>query len=234
MKIAILTSMCGMSNSLHNPTQKFDGVDYIAFVDRPHASATAWDQRTALDFTLDYSYKGRRNAKIYKILPHLFLPEYDYWFWVDPTHEVTVCPRLIIEEYMNNADMGLWKHKHRDCAYQEGEELRSLNYDHQELIQDQLSYYKSMKFPEHWGLYELPINIRKNTDGVKILNMRWWEQICKYSSRDQMSFPFVLWKTGVSTKLLPGFANGGSPQTTNPLIPQVRSSPPYERSPIRH
>ena len=77
-----------------------------------------------------------------------------------------------------------------------------------------------MGYPRNNGLYELPVSIRKNTDNIKILNLRWWEQICRYSSRDQISMPFVLWKTNITPKLLPGYANGGL--NANPIMPQVR------------
>ena len=220
MKIAILTSLCGMANSLHNPAQKFDGVDYIAFVDRQHKDATQWEQREALNFTLDDTYKGRRNAKIYKVMPQMFLPEYDYWFWVDATHEVILHPYQIIEEYLGEAEIGLWKHTDRDCAYAEAAIIKQLNYDHPHLIDKQTQYYEGEAYPKNNGLYELPVSIRKNTNSIKILNMRWWEQICRYSSRDQISMPFVLWKSQITPRLLPGFANGGL--HANPIMPQVR------------
>jgi len=37
----------------------------------------------------------------------------------------------------------------------------------------------------------------------------WFEQICKFSSRDQISFPFVLWKMGdkLKYKILKGHSN---------------------------
>jgi len=220
MKIAVITSMCGLHTKLRNPSVKFDGVDYIAFVDRIHENCSVWDQRKALDFTLDDKFKGRRNAKIYKVMPQMFLPEYDYWFWMDSTHEVIMDPKKIIEKYLGDSDIGLWKHTDRDCSYQEAEIIKKLNYDHRELVQNQINYYRSMGYPENNGLYELPASIRKNTDRVKILNMRWWEQICRYSSRDQISMPFVLWKTGIEPTILPGYSNGGL--NANPIIPQVR------------
>lgn len=220
MKVVVLTSMFGLNTKLRDPITKFDGVDYIAFVDRIHEGCSIWEQRIALDFTLDDKFNGRRNAKIYKVMPQMFLPEYDYWFWMDSTHDLIMDPKEVIEKYLGDSDIGLWKHTDRDCAYQESEIIKQLNYDYPELVQGQINHYKSVGYPEHNGLYELPASIRKNTDRVKILNMRWWEQICRYSSRDQISMPFVLWKTGIEPTILPGYANGGL--NANPIIPQVR------------
>ncbi len=220
MKIAIITSLFGLHTKLRDPSKKFDGVDYIAFVDKKHEGCDVWEQRVALDFTLDDRFNGRRNAKIYKVMPQMFLPDYDYWFWVDSTHSVMIHPKEIIEKYLGDSEIGLWKHTDRDCAYSEANIIKNLNYDHIDLVDRQIEYYKSVGYPVNNGLYELPVSIRKNTDKIKILNMRWWEQICRYSSRDQISMPFVLWKTGIQPKLLPGYANGGL--NANPIMPQVR------------
>ena len=115
MKIAIITSLCGLQTKLKDPSTKFAGVDYIAFVDHIHDGCDTWEQRLSLDFTLDVEYNGRRNAKIYKVMPQMFLPEYDYWFWVDSTHEVIVDPKTIINQYLGDSDIALWKHTDRDC-----------------------------------------------------------------------------------------------------------------------
>ena len=220
MKITIITSLCGLETKLCDPEKVFDGVDYIAFVDVINPDCHVWDQRKAIDFTLDDQYRGRRNAKIYKVMPNMFLPEYDYWFWVDSTHEVVVHPKEIIEKYLGDSDIGLWKHTDRDCAYKEANVIKQLGYDHKELVDNQINYYNSVNYPKDNGLYELPVSVRKNTDKIKIFNMRWWEQICRFSSRDQISLPFVLWKSNITPTLLPGYANGGL--NGNPIMPQVR------------
>lgn len=218
-KIAVITSICGLNSNLKDPDIVFDGVDYISFVDREH-NTNVWKQINALDFSLDDNYRGRRNAKIYKVIPQMFLPDYDYWFWVDSTHELIMNPYDVIENYLKDSEIGLWKHTTRDCVYDEADIVNILGYDHNYLVNNQIDYYKSVNYPIKNGLFELPALIRKNTDKIKVMNLRWWEQICKFSSRDQISFPYVLWKTNITPTILPGWANGGLHQ--NPIIPQVR------------
>ena len=36
------------------------------------------------------------------------------------------------------------------------------------------------------------IVVRKNTETVNRLNEKWWAEICRGSSRDQLSFPYTL------------------------------------------
>ena len=129
-------------------------------------------------------------------------------------------PFEICNKYLKDSDIALFKHTNRTCAYQEAAEIIKLKVDKLELVQNQINYYKSEGFPENYGLFELPVSIRKNTDRIKTLNLMWWEQICKYSSRDQVSMPFVLWKTNINPTILPGFGNGGL--YANEFMPQVR------------
>ena len=224
MKIAILTALCGSVSPLPEPTVVFEDVDYIAFVDREHRGVDTWKQKKALDFTLDPAYKGRRNAKIYKVAPHLFLPDYDYWIWVDPTHDVVVHPKQIFTDHLQDKEIGLWRHPIRNCIYQEATTLLELKWDHPHLITSQMEHYKKEGYPEDNGLIEAPVLIRKNTSRIQTMNLRWWEQICRYSSRDQLSLPYALWKSKIDPLLLPGKLSGGSPANTNPLIPQLRPS----------
>jgi len=220
MKIAVITSISGINNKLINPSKVFDNVDYHAFVDNI-TDNSIWTQHKNIDFTIDNRYKGRRNAKIYKILPNLFLPNYDYYFWVDSTHEVVMNPFHVVDKVINNSDIALFKHPQRNCVYDEANELIKLSYDHVNLIMEQKKFYEKNNYPKNNGLFELPCSIRKNTEIINRMNLMWWEIICRYSSRDQISLPFVLDKLKIKPHILDGCANCGL--YGNNIIPQVRN-----------
>jgi hypothetical protein len=228
VKIAILTSMFGDRDVLQRPNSVFKDIDYYAFVDRIH-ECDIWKQKIGCQFSVDSKFAARRNAKIYKILPELFIPGYDYYFWIDATHEVIVDPSEIINTYLKNSELGCFKHTTRTCAYDEGKEIINLglHYDYPENVINQLNMYNSERFPQQTGLWEMSCFIRKNTANIQRLNLMWWEQICRYSSRDQISFPYCLWKTNIVPTELPGFANGININTgnigNNPIMPQRRS-----------
>lgn len=218
MKIAILTSISGLNNRLINPQQIFHGVDYHAFVDNIIPNSI-WTQHINLPFTIDTQYEGRRRAKLAKIVPHLLLPNYDYYFWVDSTHEVIKNPQEILEE-INYADIALFNHPHRSCAYEEINVLKELNLDHNENLINFEHFLTQNKYPHNNGLYELPCSIRKNTPTINTLNLMWWEIICKYSSRDQISLPYILNKLNINPYILKGCANCGFDGNT--YMPQKR------------
>ena len=82
----------------------------------------------------------------------------------------------------------------------------------------ELAFYKDVCYPEHNGLYELPVRVQRNTKLTQQLGWMWWEQICMFSSRDQISFPFVCHQLGIKPTILPGIANT---IRGNKLMPQL-------------
>jgi hypothetical protein len=185
MKIAIVTSSIGTNRPL-DPIP-FKGVDYHAFVD-DGLTNNKWITHPIIEFSNDPTYTNRRNAKVYKILPFAFLPEYDYFFWVDSTHRLETNPHEVIDKYLND------------------------------LVEDQLAFYRDLCYPENNGLYELPVRVQRNTPTTQRMGWMWWEQICMFSSRDQISFPFVCNQLGIKPSILPGRANT---IRGNDIMPQI-------------
>lgn len=221
-KIAILTSSVGISCDLIPVENYLDKVDYHAFVEEQYLDIKDnWNRHKLIPFSSDITYKNRRDAKIYKILPHLFLPGYEYYFWIDSTHCLEVDPEQVIDTYLNTSDIAVFKHQYRDCVYEESEHIKEANYDHHNLLDDQIAFYMDMNYPEHYGLYELPARVQRNTELMQRMGLMWWEQICMFSSRDQMSFPFVCHQLNISPSILPGYANN---IRGNDIIPQVINS----------
>lgn len=225
MKIAVLTSLIGSLEHLHDPKVKFKGVDYYAFVDKVNLDCTTWKQIEYHSFTLDEKYTNRRNAKIYKILPELFIPNYDYYIWHDVSHELIVDPVEILSNEKNkNAAYLVFRHTTRNCIYNEANIIKKLGYDNKKLVNEQVNYYKKNGYPSGNGLYELSAFI-KNSKKSMLTSLIWWENICKFSSRDQISFPYAVWKSKVDIVILEGFSNGINANGeigNNKYIPQVR------------
>lgn len=134
----------------------------------------------------------RRNAKIYKILPWLFF-EAEWSVWVD----ANIFPRIIPEAWIVLAaghDVTVFEHYHRDCIYAEAEECKRLNKDDHALIDAQVAHYRAEGVPEHGGLAMCGVIIRRHTERVRQLCERWWAEICRWTCRDQISFPYVFGK----------------------------------------
>lgn len=222
-KIAVVTASVGAGLPIEQSV--FEGVDYHAFVDFDSETElppeTMWSYHSVPQWSIDKQYMDRRHAKVFKILPHLFLPGYDYYIWIDSTHMVGMNPNQIIDMYLKDSDIALFKHPERDCVYDEGDLIQAVKFDKGYNVQSQMNFYQSTSYPKNNGLYELPCRIQRNTGQIQALMLTWWELICKYSSRDQLSLPFALTLHGITPAIMPGNANG---IMRNSILPQIRNS----------
>ena len=150
-------------------------------------------QRTDIKCFTDYDQFRRpvMNAKIFKILSHKFI-DTDISVWVDGNIQLLIPEDEFIKEFLGDADIGVWKHFDRDCVYDEAPATIGLGGDYTHKIQEQVDYYHSQGFPEHAGLAECNVIVRRHIDEVKRFNEAWWAEICRWSCRDQIAFPYVL------------------------------------------
>jgi hypothetical protein len=131
-------------------------------------------------------------------------------------------PTQIVNTYLNDSDIALFKHPERNCVAEEGELIKQVNFDHHNLVQEQMDFYFGYeKYPSNNGLYELPCRVQRNSRKIQEAMLLWWEQICMFSSRDQLSLPYVLWKNDIKPAIMPGKANG---LWENEILPQCTTS----------
>jgi hypothetical protein len=211
-KFLVLTANLGEKDQLIDPPYKFDNCDYIAIVDRPY-NVKIWDLYEPYKFSDIDHYQNRRNAKLYKILSSLIFGNYEYIFWHDSNHQLKFHPESILQEY-GDFDFLLFKHPQRDCIYDEMKTIRGW-LDDDSLVLNQEKHYIDRQMPKNYGLYEMTCFMKKCNNMTMTLDLMWWEQICKFSSRDQCSFMFCLWKMQnlLNIKEFNGYANlyaGGS------------------------
>jgi hypothetical protein len=207
-RFLVLTSITGKKDVLNDPQVVYDNCDYIAYVDFSYETKI-WQQRKAISFSsIDY-YQNRRNAKVYKILSTVHFPDYEYILWVDGNHTLKINPEEILQEYGADHDLYLFKHPDRTCLYEEMKTVAVCGLDSRSNIKEQQKFYKRDCMPDQYGLYESPTFMTKNTPASRQLQLMWWEQICRFSSRDQISLPYCLWKMQDQIKIavLKGFAN---------------------------
>ncbi len=198
MRIAVYTCITAGKDNL-NEDQNSQGADFIAFVDAP-LSKTRWTWREAPSLFRD----PRRNSRAPKILAHQYLSDYDYSLWIDGSIRLRCPVESLIEEYLGDSDVAAFSHFERDCLYDEAAVCAELALDTPELIREQAEAYRRAGYPEHAGLNELPILLRRHTAEIERLNNFWWSEFCRFSRRDQISFNYVSNKLGIQPATIPG------------------------------
>lgn len=202
MRIACLTAALGVEPE--PPRHVEPGVDYLCYTDA--AGYPGWTTVPAIRFSTDAAFGLRRDAKPPKILSSFICPGYDVYIWCDATHLPAVPPSQLIG-LLAGRDLALFRHSVRGSVRAEAEAIKSFGYDYPARIDRQVAAYAQAGFPDT-ALWELACFIKRNTPAMRALELRWWEQICMFSSRDQLSLPFVLWSLGIEPVELQGFVRG--------------------------
>lgn len=196
--IVLYTALFGDRDKLW-PVERYDGIEYYAIVDRFRPDADGWDQ-----IVVETDLSPRRAARKAKTLPHHYTALADIWIWVDANVRITTDPHDIITD----SDFSTFKHPVRDCLYEEARICLALRKGKAGNIMRQVEFYREQKMPERYGLFETRVVLRRNTPKIRLLNEYWWANIEKYSVRDQISLPYVLWSTETECEILSGRAEG--------------------------
>jgi len=91
-------------------------------------------------------------------------------------------------------DFLLMKHNNRKCLYSEAKHCIRVKKGNKNVILKQIEQYQNEGFPKDFGLYACGIMLRKNTPEIINFMKLWYDEIYKYTYRDQISFPYILWK----------------------------------------
>jgi hypothetical protein len=192
-KVLVLTANIGNYDKMESPQFVSEHCDYIAVSDNQKNVPEGWKYVEYNSFSAlpDHRYIDRRNAKICKILSTIFFQDYEYILWHDANKQLVSDPVLFIEKH-KDFDILIGTHSRRNCVYVERAACRGR--DSYTMLTEQMECYKGAGMPKRYGLWGCWGFVVKNTDAIRTLQLMWWEQICKYSSRDQLSLPFCLYK----------------------------------------
>lgn len=135
----------------------------------------------------------RAAAKLWKVRPDIACPDADVTIWIDGSMEVLRADFVERCLYvLGHADALFVPHPFRDDIYEEAELSTHLGkYAGQPLL-DQVASYRKVGHPEHWGLAEAGLLVRRHNARVKALGEAWWAEIERWSLQDQLSLPPLL------------------------------------------
>ena len=150
-------------------------------------------------FTKEIMQDPKKSSLFYKAITPDF-DKYDYSIWIDGNTGLKVAPEYLIEKYLKNDDIACLRHPDRNCIYDEAKTCQTLKLDKPETITSQMVRYLEKGYPKDNGLSCTTYILRRHTEKIVEFNRLWWEEICKGSRRDQLSFDYALWKLGIKPK----------------------------------
>jgi len=200
-KIIMTANISGVDNPIEKHFNNF-GFNYIMFTDVKEIKSSFWDVR----YTKRRYKDPRKEARMYKWLPHKVLPDIQYSLWVDSNIIIHSDIEELIKTYLADADIALLSHFSRTCIYDEAAICIAEKLDNPKKIRKHIVNLKADKYPTNKGLHQTRIILRRHTKEINALNEAMWEKIIHGTIRDQLSFNYVAWKLGVKINTIPGNA----------------------------
>lgn len=195
-KIAIYTCIVGDYDQISEPLWIENDCDYYIISDRKPERETVFKYLDICDYLPDDVKDNTRKNRYIKINAHKIFPQYRYSIYVDGNivikKGITKCIENLPKSRIGVAGESYW-----DSVYIEGLRCIESKFDDKEFIMKQIEKYWLEGMPEHFGSFLCNVLAREHNhpNCVKLME-EWWEQLKRYSRRDQISFPYVLWKNG--------------------------------------
>lgn len=194
-KIAVYTCIVGNYDTIKEPISVSTECDYYVISDQKVESEILKYIDINDVIPNDINDNTRKN-RYCKINAHKIFPEYKYSIYHDGSirlksnivEKIECLAATRIVAFANN-----WFDNVYMEAMRAGEHFR----DTKEIIYSQVYKYWLEGMPNNFGSVACGTLIREHNNPVckKLMN-EWWEEVSRFSKKDQISFPYVLWKNG--------------------------------------
>jgi Protein of unknown function (DUF616) len=187
----IYTTIAGSVDNLREPEEITPGATYICFTNELNFKSDIWQIRPFPDTS--FNDDNVRRARMIKILPHSFLPEYEISVWVDGNFSIKKDISLFVEQSLQEHDLAFFGHPEKRSGLEDkANACIKFKKDNPELILAQINAYRSAGIPMDLPVVASGIIARRhNMPETKMAMNDWWDEIKKYTGRDQISFPYI-------------------------------------------
>lgn len=200
----VYTCVFGGYDRLFPPVEAEDGITYIAVTDDDTLKVDGWqtlvvDRRCFADSRLANRY--------FKMLGLRDFRDYDASVYVDGNVRILGGMAPLMRELLaSGAALGAHRHTRRSTVAEEVAACARLGKAASpERLQSELDDYVRDGFPDNVHLVEATILVRNHRHPDLDAAMRlWWDLFQRYRNRDQISLPYVLWKTNLPVLSLQG------------------------------
>ncbi|XP_073005423.1 probable hexosyltransferase MUCI70 [Typha latifolia] len=142
----------------------------------------------------------RLNGKIPKMLSHRLFPEARYSIWVDSKSQFKRDPIGVLEALLwhTKSVFAISEHGARSNLHDEAKAVVKKHKATSEEVEVQLNQYSRDGVPDDKrlngkkALAEASVIVREHTPSTNLFMCLWFNEVVRFTSRDQLSFPYVL------------------------------------------
>ena len=195
-KICLYTCVTGDYDSLREIKNIEKNIDYLCFTNNKSLTSKTWKIIHIDNDGLDNHHLSRK----IKILGHPTISKnYEVSVWMDTSVTWQRSISDFVNTYLKETSFAAIKHSQRHSIHEEAIACLQLHKDTKENITRTLSFLEANQFPDNLGLYEMTVFIKRHNDeAVKKTMEIWFNMIQQFSKRDQLSFMYAIWKTGLT------------------------------------
>lgn len=148
----------------------------------------------------------RKSGKVPKFLSHRLFLSARYSIWIDSKMRLQTDPLLILEYFLwrRRSEYAISNHYDRHCVWEEVLQNKRLNKYNHSVIDEQFQFYQSdglIKFNESDPNVPLPsyvpegsFIVRAHTPMSNLFSCLWFNEVNRFTSRDQLSFAYTYLK----------------------------------------
>lgn len=193
---AVYTAVYGNYDVIEEPMFVNPKLNYYAFTDSDLPVDSVWKKVDISNYPQLQSLDNYHRAKYIKMFPYEFFKDYDFSIWVDGNVNL-IADTYPVAIMSKGSPMATYSNPIHDCICTEARYMIFQGRLPSDGAKIQLSDYQQAGFPEHFGMREFSIIYRDHRSKECYEMMKeWWEHVNKYTMRDQLSLPFILWKNG--------------------------------------
>ena len=198
-KICVYTCITGNYDNIKEIENKEKGIDYYCFTNNKNFKSNSWN----IVYISDENLTNVELARKIKILGHETINDkYDILVWMDGAITFRKKIRDFVNTYLGENDTFVaFKHGERNNIHDEAVMCHRFGKESKEKVKKLLAFYKNEKYSDDTGLIESTVYIKRPKDKLVIETMKlWFDMILNYSHRDQLSFNYCVYKTGLNVR----------------------------------
>lgn len=204
-RIAVYSCYFGAHEPFNPDATGTDGQGYDRYVFTDHAELPTTANLVQL---ADQGEGPAILSRLPKLCPHLFFQNYTWTVYLDNNARFLLDPARIVKRVLKEhpdrpSGRYLFRHRRRDCAWQEAEECLRLGYMTEDQHAKITGLFAEVGFPRHAGLFVNTCLVQRMGDAATdALNEAWFDSLSTLTRRDQVMLPWLLASRGCAHRVL--------------------------------
>lgn len=194
-RIAVYTSIFGNYDAVQEPFFQPNNIDYFIITDQNVPNISMWKK---LDVKIPENLTNAEKNRYVKMHPDVFFSDYKYSIYVDGSIKI-ISDLTPLVACIGESGIAVHRHSQRCCVYEEVEAAIVTHKLTGEKARDYKNFLQVENMPQRYGLCECGVIAREHNNPLcrKIME-EWWKQFLTKIKRDQLAFPYVLFKNRIA------------------------------------